>query len=852
VSVIAYHGTGAAFSDFKESEVRPGLFGWGFYFAEDAKEAGQYAEGGARFVVGTSSYSGRDAIKAFHLKYFAYHKGSIPLVFGWDGESVKDYGSKGDSNVLPLWVAFNSSGELQKTDAYSAALLTGSCVPRSVGDRYLEGLRGTSWFEDALDEKGFRRLSQKDFIAFFLWRGDNPLMQLDFSGNVYKARLDVSSDNLLVWDREVYNMSEPVRKIVTDSMAELGYEFDLQDLGAIVYKLIDTALGGESGLGQERASKFLLSKGVKGVYVKSYGYYVIFSSKDIKVLNYEDIHDPQFEKGTLFGSTRIQSATDLFGNEVTEEVPKKKRRTLADKAGESSVPVQRQEAVPVDEVELVVEPQKVARPAGSRKSAPNQHLNDTFEGIQKQYKETSQEVVGNPWTVTLPDDTEVEGVWKLVDAYSITPSHQGDDMLHFDEVKGFPTNEKGENLNTRDYKNNENYQEAVRRVANKYNARALLDLNSPIVVSQDGVVISGNNRTMSSRIAAKNGTDGKYIEALKKSASIFGFSPSEVDEFEHPRVILEVPISSYTAQEFDRWNKSSLKEESKIDTMAKFSKLENKQEIMDGLADIVENVNQPLNTALDLISVAGKIEELFVTSGVIGQNEIGRYFKDENSSSGGRQVRLTEGGKDLVRNIILGSLFDRETLDNLMNNEYKKITDELLKAAVYLVRGSTYGDYSIIPDLQRAVGWLIDFYKHAAKGTRASAEDFKVAASQQGMDFGDYNIDNDVVAQRIAWAIHSGKLLSFLQEVAPKLAKQAQNDRDEKLSASMFGGGEATPEEKRRAVEKILGLRKVDGSKDLSFFDDMTYDEWEKAQAKSKANSSVKGVRYGSWFRFSA
>ena len=49
-------------------------------------------------------------------------------------------------------------------------------------------------------------------------------------------------------------------------------------------------------------------------------------------------------------------------------------------------------------------------------------------------------------------------------------------------------------------------EETVLSVAGKFDGRAL-SFDSPVVVSKDGVVLSGNNRTMSSKLAAQKGTD---------------------------------------------------------------------------------------------------------------------------------------------------------------------------------------------------------------------------------------------------------------------------------------------------------------------------------------------------------
>ena len=50
----------------------------------------------------------------------------------------------------------------------------------------------------------------------------------------------------------------------------------------------------------------------------------------------------------------------------------------------------------------------------------------------------------------------------------------------------------------------------------------------PVVVSKDGVVLSGNGRTMAGEIAASQGTDVAYINYLTNYPQQFGFTPEQV------------------------------------------------------------------------------------------------------------------------------------------------------------------------------------------------------------------------------------------------------------------------------------------------------------------------------------
>ncbi|MDR0475122.1 MAG: hypothetical protein LBH43_15795, partial [Treponema sp.] len=161
-------------------------------------------------------------------------------------------------------------------------------------------------------------------------------------------------------------------------------------------------------------------------------------------------------------------------------------------------------------------PSSEERQPTTKVSPKSDEKSSDFSKIQSKYK-SAKAIEGDGDEVQIGKET-LSGKWKLVEADTPTASH---DETSFYKTPGFPTNADGSSINDRDYEHFEANKEAVWKVASDFDGRAL-KFDNPVVVTTDGVVISGNNRTMSSKIAAKRGTDTKYIEALKKRAKKFG------------------------------------------------------------------------------------------------------------------------------------------------------------------------------------------------------------------------------------------------------------------------------------------------------------------------------------------
>ncbi len=176
--------------------------------------------------------------------------------------------------------------------------------------------------------------------------------------------------------------------------------------------------------------------------------------------------------------------------------------------------------------------------------------------IRSKY-EASKSVTGNKKTVTLPDGTKIKCHYKIVEAEAPTASH---DEVTFLPSKGFPTTKDGKSVNDRDYQNDADAQESVRKIASNFNSLAL---ESPPIVTKDGIVISGNNRTMSSKLAARQGTDKAYLQDLREMADEYGIEPEDLNGFENPRLILETDNEhegDYTTEEFAQFNRDTKKD----------------------------------------------------------------------------------------------------------------------------------------------------------------------------------------------------------------------------------------------------------------------------------------------------
>ena len=417
---------------------------------------------------------------------------------------------------------------------------------------------------------------------------------------------------------------------------------------------------------------------------------------------------------------------------------------------------------------------------GNQTSSKSQKEQEEEKGINRirDKWEKAQKDIGSDDIIVLPNGEEIAGAYVLTEAFAPTPSH--DIEKGFTKTEGFPVDENGHTVNDRDYEHDKEAQRQVEKRASAYDQRAL---QTPVVVSNDGIVISGNDRTMSSQIAAKQGTDLKYKNYLLKYANKYGFTPEQVAKYNNPRVVF-VPSSElpYTASTFAKFNSEEKKTLSKTESAVKYGKMLS-QDTISNIAEIIDSHETIAETYADKKAVA-EIIRTFVTAGVIQENEISRIM-DGDSLSG--------TGEDIVESVLLGSLMSEEALRCVMAD--KAMRRSIMSAIMQIVKNNTYGDYSLNREFSAAVILL-----HQAKSSGLVKINESVAnfMNQPVLDgFGENPIASATV-QMIANTINGAKI-NGLKNVLSLYNKKAELAASGQ--ANLFLG---EPESKESILKEIL------------------------------------------------
>ncbi len=325
----------------------------------------------------------------------------------------------------------------------------------------------------------------------------------------------------------------------------------------------------------------------------------------------------------------------------------------------------------------------------------------------------ASKVEGNQNEIVLPDGEKLPGKYVLVESGAASASHNA--MAGFAMTEGFPVDEKGMSVNDRDYERDSDAQAITQQIASAYDSRAL---QTPVVVSNDGVVLSGNGRTMAGELAAAGNTDAAYVDYLKKYSSQFGFTKEQVASMQHPRVVF-VPDSSmpYTAETFAKFNQREMKSQSKTEQAVKMGKV-----VDDATFNrIVRKINA-YDTLGDFYADAAATRDAIKSlqsTGVVSVAEMAELFDGDSLSAQGREV---------LENMLIGKAFESNPDAIRQITAFKSVRQSVITALAEISNNIMLGEeYSLEQELSQAVALV-----YAARTSGVKAGESASAFARQG------------------------------------------------------------------------------------------------------------------------
>lgn len=335
---------------------------------------------------------------------------------------------------------------------------------------------------------------------------------------------------------------------------------------------------------------------------------------------------------------------------------------------------------------------KVAETVGNTEQTEGAH---EAGSVAAQKFVNAPRLVGNKRTRMLADgETKIRGHYEIVPAESLTPSH--DVNNGYKKSEGFPTDAEGRTVNDRDYEHDKAAQQNTDQIARKYNGMAIEQVP---VVSDEGIVYDGNGRTMAGQKAAKDGTDGEYINDLLENAENFGFTREQIEQsgIKHPRLVLVTDERlPYDTATFSKFNRNEKKTQSNTEQAVAKAKTLTSDEVGAIVAEIEGNGS--LDAFFNNSKAINDLVKTLVDKGIIGQNEVAQMMDSPE--------RLSAQGREYVKNLLLGSIFKPETIRMLGIDSTVK--NKAINAIRSVMDNMKLGEFSLRDEIDQAIQLLYE------------------------------------------------------------------------------------------------------------------------------------------------
>ena len=470
------------------------------------------------------------------------------------------------------------------------------------------------------------------------------------------------------------------------------------------------------------------------------------------------------------------------------------------------------EAVAQVEEQKRIAAEKAAEQAEVGTHAVNPKIKEKWEGAAK--------VEGNANAITLADGSTIRGHYVLTEAGAASASH--DISNGFEPTEGFPIDENGESVNDRDYKRDTDAQQIVRDIARNYDSRAL---QSPVIVSKDGIVLSGNNRTMSGDMAAQHGTDKAYVDHLREFGQMYGFTPEQIDGMQHPRVVFvpdeELP---YDASTFARFNAEQQKKQGKDAQAVKLGKVV-PDNVFNSIVGDISRYDRLSDFYADDKAVASAISQL-LGAGVINEMQLPE-MRTGNA--------LSAAGRELIENTLIGKVF--QTSPDAVR---QIISTPTLRHAVIMGLNEIAHNRTLAKsgyDLSQELGAAVDLVARAkAEAPDIYKEGMPVSpyGRQAGLfddEYGDSRV-TDATVLLLADVLNSGKP-SDLRKMLATYNNEAQAPASGQID--MFSGDVRSKEQLLNDVNEYF--RNATPREQQAIVDAAVAERKQRAEANSEAGN---------------
>ena len=328
--------------------------------------------------------------------------------------------------------------------------------------------------------------------------------------------------------------------------------------------------------------------------------------------------------------------------------------------------------------------------------------------IERMKKENTKMVLGKKRQITLPNGEKHNAQFAIVELGDIIASHNEET---FADSEGYPRNSQGNNLNDRNYATDKAAQQLVEEYARNLNPGLLIALTSTPegtpIITPEGIVVSGNNRTMSLKLASKKYPEKwkLYQESLLMDLDVYGlddFAESKNDALPPERTMkrpvlvrIDYDFGEMTTNNMAKYNASSMKAKSPVDKAAELATTLREQILCEtNIPKIIGEFDTLSDFYADRAAIKRMVAAMQQCS-VLNEQDMPAYLD---------AGYFTEDGKTLLETILAALILETDTLRIANRDGVKSLRQAVVNALPILIANKNLDkSATIIPEVNAAI-----------------------------------------------------------------------------------------------------------------------------------------------------
>jgi predicted ABC-type ATPase len=353
---------------------------------------------------------------------------------------------------------------------------------------------------------------------------------------------------------------------------------------------------------------------------------------------------------------------------------------------------------------------------------------------------------GKKRPIKMPNGEVHEAQFAIVDLDAILASHN---EKTYGSTENYPLDASGDNVNDRNYTGDPNAQSKIIEFAQGLEEDRLIVLGSTPsgtpIITPDGIVVSGNNRTMSLKLAASDypARYQAYVDFLIQDLGVFGFKKIKIVEggekglnvrymlendegdkktFLQPVLVrIDYAFPDYNALELSKYNKDTKKAERPIDRAIKLGKI---LEASERCTNIISGVVGEYETFSDFYSNTNdikKVKDALLECDILNTQDTPAFF----TATG-----FTDQGKELIENLLAGLVLTKAALAATNDGKARIYRQTIITSLPVLTANKALPELSLNEGINEAL-----LLENELRVSKATFKDFISQINIEGKTF---------------------------------------------------------------------------------------------------------------------